>query len=67
MNEWLKRLLEQAKGLWKRWNTTQKIILFGVIGAGILAVVLLTVLSAQPAMEPLISTRGSPPSSTSWG
>ena len=41
MNEWLKRLLEQAKGLWKRWNTTQKIILFAVIGAGILAVILL--------------------------
>jgi flagellar M-ring protein FliF len=56
MNEFLKRLLDQAKGLWKRWNTTQKIILFGVIGAGILAVVLLTVLSAQPAMAPLIST-----------
>ncbi|OHD68851.1 MAG: flagellar M-ring protein FliF [Spirochaetes bacterium RBG_13_68_11] len=56
MNEWLKRLLDQALGLWKRWNTTQKVILFGVIGAGILAVVLLTVLSAQPAMEPLIST-----------
>ncbi len=56
MNEWLKRLLDQAKGLWKRWNTTQKIILFGVLGAGILAIVLLTVLSAAPALEPLIST-----------
>jgi flagellar M-ring protein FliF len=56
MNEFLKRLLDQAKGLWKRWNTTQKIIFFGVIGAGILAIVLLTVLSAAPAMAPLIST-----------
>ncbi len=56
MNEFLKRLLEQARGLWKRWNTTQKIILFAVIGAGILAIVLLTVLSAAPAMAPLIST-----------
>lgn len=56
MNEWLKRLLDQAKGLWKRWNTTQKIILFAVLGAGLLAVVLIAVLSAQPALSPLIPT-----------
>jgi len=55
MNEWLKRLIEQARGLWTRWNATQKIILFAVIGAGILAIVLLAVFSAAPAMEPLIS------------
>jgi len=55
MNEWLKRLLEQAKGLWARWNTTQKIILFAVAGAGILAVILLFALSASPAMVPIIN------------
>jgi flagellar M-ring protein FliF len=55
MNEFLKRLLEQAKGLWKRWNTTQKIILFAVVGAGILAVVLLFALSASPSMVPIIN------------
>ena len=55
MNEWLKRVLEQAKGLWGRWNTTQKIILFSVIGAGILAIILIAVFSAAPSMVPLIS------------
>jgi flagellar M-ring protein FliF len=55
MNELLKRLLAQGKALWTRWNTTQKIILFAVVGAGILAVVLLFALSASPAMVPIIN------------
>ncbi len=55
MNDWLKRLMEQARGLWARWNTTQKIILFSVIGAGILVIVLIAAFSAAPAMVPLIS------------
>ena len=48
MNEWLKRLLEQAKGLWGRWNTTQKIILFSVLGVGIVAIVLLFSAQRRP-------------------
>jgi flagellar M-ring protein FliF len=55
MNELLKRLLGQARGLWARWNTTQKIILFAVLGAGIIAVILLFTLSAAPAMVPVIN------------
>ena len=55
MNEWLKRIREQLTGLWGRWNATQKIILFSIVGAGILAIILLFALSATPAYVPLIS------------
>ncbi|HYW82412.1 MAG TPA: flagellar M-ring protein FliF, partial [Spirochaetia bacterium] len=55
MNDWLKRIREQLTGLWSRWNGTQKIILFSIIGASILAIILLFALSATPAMVPLIS------------
>ena len=56
MNEWWKRTREQLRGLWTRWSRTQKIILFSIIGAGILALVLLFSFSATPAMVPLISS-----------
>jgi len=56
MNEWLKRIREQLTGLWARWNRTQKIILFSIVGAGILAIILLFALSATPAYVPLISS-----------
>jgi flagellar M-ring protein FliF len=56
MNEWLKRLLDQIRGLWAKWNTTQKIILFSIIGAAVLAIILLFVFSAAPSMVPVIAT-----------
>ena len=56
MNEWLKRIREQLTALWSRWNTTQKVVLFSIIGASILAIILLVSLSATPAMVPLISS-----------
>jgi flagellar M-ring protein FliF len=56
MNDWVKRIREQLKGLWTRWNRTQKIILFSIIGASLLAIILLFALSATPAMVPLISS-----------
>ena len=55
MNEWLKRIREQLTGLWGRWNRTQKAILFSIVGASILAIILLFALSATPAYVPLIS------------
>ncbi len=55
MNDWLKRVREQLTGLWSRWNGTQKIILFSIVGASILAIILLFALSATPAMVPLIT------------
>jgi flagellar M-ring protein FliF len=56
MNEWLKRIREQLTGLWSRWSRTQKVVLFSIIGAGILAIILLVALSATPSMVPLISS-----------
>jgi len=56
MNEWWKRLREQLKGLWSRWNRTQRIVLFSLIGAGVLAIILLIALSGTPAMVALISS-----------
>ncbi len=55
MNEWWKRIREQIRGLWARWNTTQKVILFAIVGASILAIILLFTFSAAPSMVPLIS------------
>lgn len=49
MNEWLRRLIEQIRTTWQKWSTTQKLILVGVLGASVLAVVLLVVLSTAPA------------------
>ena len=54
MNEWLKRIREQLTGLWSRWNRTQKIILFAIVGASILAIILLFAFSATPSMVPVI-------------
>jgi flagellar M-ring protein FliF len=56
MNDFVKRIREQLKGLWARWNRTQKIVLFAVVGASILAIILLFSLSATPAMVALISS-----------
>ncbi len=42
MNERLRALLAQLKALWGKWSATQKIILFAVIGAAVLAVVLIS-------------------------
>jgi len=54
MNEWLRQFLAQIKTLWGKWSVTQKIILFAVLGAAVLAVVLIAVFSAAPSMVPLI-------------
>ena len=56
MNEWLKRVLEQIKTLWGKWTSTQKLILFAVIGAALLGIILLVVFSSAPSMVPLITT-----------
>jgi flagellar M-ring protein FliF len=56
MNEWWKRVREQLKGLWSRWNRTQRLVLFSIIGASVLAIILLIALSGSPAMVALISS-----------
>jgi flagellar M-ring protein FliF len=56
MNEWFKKILEQIKNLWSKWSTTQKIILFSIIGVSILAIILLIVFSSAPTLHPLFRT-----------
>ncbi len=55
MNEWLKKTIEQFKNLWAKRSTVEKIILFAIISATILALVLLFTLSSRPSMVPLIT------------
>jgi flagellar M-ring protein FliF len=54
MNERLKALVAQLKTLWGKWSVTQKAILFSVLGAAVLAVVLIALFSSAPSMVPLI-------------
>ncbi len=54
MNEWLKKLLEQLKTLWGKWSVTQKVILFGVVGAVVLAIVLIIAFSSAPSFVPVL-------------
>jgi flagellar M-ring protein FliF len=56
MNEWLKRIIEQIKTLWKKWSLNQKIIIFAVAGVAIIALILLFSLSAAPSRPPLFRT-----------
>jgi len=56
MNEFFKKLLEQAKALWAKWTLTQKLILFGVVAAVIVAIVILVTVSASPTMVKLLGT-----------
>jgi flagellar M-ring protein FliF len=56
MNEWLKKLADQAKALWAKWTGVQKLILGGIVLAAIVAVVLLLRVSAAPTMVKLLGT-----------
>jgi len=56
MNERLRALLAQLKSLWGKWSITQKAILFSVLGAAVLAVVLIALFSSAPSMVPLIGS-----------
>jgi flagellar M-ring protein FliF len=56
MNDWLKRIREQLKGLWSRWSRTQKLVLGSIVGVFILAIILLIALSGTPSMVALISS-----------
>jgi flagellar M-ring protein FliF len=53
MNEWLKKIIEQIKTLWKKWSLNQKIIILAVTGVSIIALILLFTLSAAPSRPPL--------------
>ena len=53
MNEWLRRLLNQLKELWGKWNSIQRIIFFSIIGVSLVAVVLLLSFSSRPSVVTL--------------
>lgn len=55
MNEWLKKLFSQIKGLWSKWSIIQKIILIGIVAAVIAGLILVSVLSSRPTTVPLFS------------
>ncbi len=56
MNDFFKRIFDQAKALWAKWTLVQKLILAGVILAAIIAVVVLVRVSAAPTMVKLLGT-----------
>jgi flagellar M-ring protein FliF len=56
MNDFFKRLIDQAKTLWSKWSLVQKLILGGVILVALIAVVLLVRISAAPSMVKLLGT-----------
>jgi len=56
MNDFFKRLFDQAKVLWGKWTLVQKLILGGVILAAVIAVVILVRVSAAPTMVKLLGT-----------
>ncbi|TFG82998.1 MAG: flagellar M-ring protein FliF [Spirochaetales bacterium] len=56
MNEWLKKTLDRLKTLWGSWGLPQKLILIGIAGAVLVAIVLLFTVSGTPTQVRLINT-----------
>lgn len=56
MNEWLKKLLSQIKGLWTKWSMVQKVILIGIVVAVVAALVFVFSFSSKPSTVPLFNT-----------
>jgi flagellar M-ring protein FliF len=56
MNNFFKKLLEQAKALWAKWTLVQKLTLIGIVVAVIAAIVILLTVSASPTMVKLLGT-----------
>lgn len=55
MNEWFKKLSKQAKDLWAKGTVVQKIILFALIAAVIVAVVLAAAVPSRSTSEPVFN------------
>lgn len=56
MNDWFKKVLDNLKTAWGKWSLVQKLILFGVIGAVIIAIVMLTLVSSSATSVNLLHT-----------
>jgi flagellar M-ring protein FliF len=53
MNEWLKKAIDQIKGLWGKWSWAQRGVLIGVTVALIAGLVALVSVSSAPTMTPV--------------
>ena len=56
MNEWLQKTLTKLKELWAKWSVVQKVILFGIIAAVVVAIVATAKLSSTPSTVRLFSS-----------
>jgi flagellar M-ring protein FliF len=56
MNEWLKKFLEQVKGLWTKWSLGQKLILIGAMAAVIVGIIIVIAVSSTPSSVKLIQS-----------
>ena len=65
MNEWLQKMLTKLKELWAKWSIVQKVIIFGIIAAVIVAIFATAKLSSAPATVRLFSSPVTDPQSLS--
>ncbi len=54
MLEWIKKLLSQISGIWKKWSMVQKLIFAGILTGALVGIVLLFTVSSSPSMVPLL-------------
>jgi flagellar M-ring protein FliF len=54
MNEFMQKMVERVKSLWKTWSMVQKLILAGIAVAAVVAVVALVGVSSTPTIAPVI-------------
>jgi flagellar M-ring protein FliF len=54
MNEFMQKMVERVKSLWKTWTMVQKLILAGIVVAVVVAVVALVGVSSTPTIAPVI-------------
>jgi hypothetical protein len=55
MNEWLKKLFDQARSIWSKWSIVQRLIFIGVGVAAVTGLVLLIVFSSSPSSQPILT------------
>ena len=53
MNEWLKKVIAQIRGLWSKWKPVQRIIFFAIIGVAVVGLIILVGASSSPATTAL--------------
>ncbi len=56
MNDFFKKIIDQAKALWGKWSLVQKLTLIGIVVAVVAAIVILVSVSASPTAVKLLGT-----------